>query len=80
MQVKVKKWGNSASVRIPAVLMESARLQLDDTVDIREEGGKIVIEPVDTAEYDLDSLVSGITPANRHGEISFGPPAGRELL
>jgi antitoxin MazE len=80
MQVKVKKWGNSASVRIPAALMESARLQLDDTVDIREEGGKIVIEPADRPEYDLDNLVAGITPANRHEEITFGSPAGRELL
>lgn len=80
MRVKVKKWGNSASVRIPAAFMESACLKLDDTVDIREEGGKIVIEPVDRPEYDLKSLVAGITPDNRHDEISFGRPLGRELL
>ncbi|MGA7343499.1 MAG: AbrB/MazE/SpoVT family DNA-binding domain-containing protein [Terracidiphilus sp.] len=76
----VKKWGNSASVRIPAAIMESARLALDDAVDIREEEGRIVIEPLDRPETDMDRLVAGITPANRHGEISFGPRAGRELL
>jgi antitoxin MazE len=80
MQVRVKKWGNSASVRIPVALMEAARLELDDAVEIREERGKIIIEPLERAAYDLDRLVAGITPANRHEEIPFGAPVGRELL
>ena len=80
MKVKVKKWGNSASVRIPASLMHAVRLTLDDTVEMREVDGRIVIEPVEQTEFDLDELVEAITPANRHEEISFGPPVGRELL
>jgi antitoxin MazE len=42
----VKKWGNSAAVRIPASVMEAASLDLDQAVDVREEGGRIVIEPI----------------------------------
>ena len=80
MQVQVKKWGNSASVRIPASLMKSARLALEDAVEIREESGRIIIEPVAGAEFDLDLLVAAITPANRHEEIAFGSPVGKELL
>jgi antitoxin MazE len=80
MQVRVKKWGNSASVRIPAALMDSAGLELDDAVEIREQDGVLVIEPLQRAEFDLDQLVTGITPENRHDEISFGAPVGRELL
>ncbi len=30
--------------------------------------------------YNLDELVAGITPQNRHAEISFGKPVGREEL
>ncbi|MEO5561226.1 MAG: hypothetical protein ABIO49_14890 [Dokdonella sp.] len=30
MHTIVKKWGNSAAVRIPASIMESLRLQLDE--------------------------------------------------
>jgi len=41
MHVIVKKWGNSASVRILAAIMEAASLSLDETVDVREEGGRI---------------------------------------
>lgn len=46
MKVIVKKWGNSASVRIPAAVMEAAHLRLDQPVDVREEAGRVVIEPV----------------------------------
>jgi hypothetical protein len=37
MQVLVKKCGDSASVRIPAAVMEAAGLSLDHPVDIRED-------------------------------------------
>lgn len=80
MRVIVKKWGNSASVRIPAGIMEAARLSLDDVVDVHEDGGRIVIEPIRINEYDLDRLLAGITPENRHSEIEFGAPMGKELL
>ena len=46
MQVLVKKWGNSASVRIPAAVMEAAKLSVGQPVDIREEAGRVIIEPV----------------------------------
>lgn len=80
MRVIVKKWGNSASVRIPTGIMESAHLVLDDPVDIREEGGRIIIEPIRTNECDLAHLLAEITPENLHTEVDFGAPVGNELL
>lgn len=80
MRVIVKKWGNSASVRIPAAIMEAARLSLDEAVDVREEGGRIVIEPIRPREYDLAQLLAGITPDNLHTEVSFGPAVGKEAF
>jgi len=78
MQVHVRKWGNSASIRIPAAIMEAARLNLDDAVDVREEGGRIIVEPLLRKTYDLTQLLAGITPDNRHTEVDFGPAAGNE--
>jgi antitoxin MazE len=46
MRAVVKKWGNSASVRIPVAVLQAAHLDLDEPVDVREESGRIVIEPV----------------------------------
>lgn len=80
MQVTIKKWGNSASIRIPVGIMEAARLQLDDLVDVREQDGRIVIEPIRNNEYNLAQLLAGITPENLHGEVDFGAPIGQELL
>ena len=80
MRVTVKKWGNSASVRIPVAIMQAAKLSLDDSVDVREEGGRIVIEPVTPGEYELARLLDGITKKNMHTEVSFGPPVGKEML
>lgn len=80
MRAIVKKWGNSASVRIPAGMMEAAQLKLDQPVEVREENGRIVIEPIRPGKYDLAQLLAGITPENLHSEIDFGPPVGRELL
>jgi antitoxin MazE len=80
MRTKVKKWGNSASVRIPAAIMQAAHLDLEETVDVREESGRIVIEPVHRKEYDLTELMKGITRKNLHDEVDFGKPIGKEAL
>jgi len=80
MRVTVKKWGNSASVRIPATIMEAAHVRLDQQVDVREEQGRIIIEPVRAPAFDLAALVAGITEENRHDEVDVGGPVGDEQL
>jgi antitoxin MazE len=80
MRVIVKKWGNSASVRIPAAIMQAAHLRLDEAVDVRVEDGRIVVEPVHPKEYDLDQLLAAITSNNLHAEADFGAPVGKESL
>ena len=79
MRARVKKWGNSASVRIPAAVMEAAALYIDQAVDIREEGGRVVIEPVTEPVYTLEELLAQITPDNLHEEIDWGPPVCKEV-
>ena len=74
----VKKWGNSAAVRIPASVLEAARLELDQSVDVREERGRIVIEPKRKKEFELAELLSGITADNMHTAVDTGAPVGRE--
>ncbi len=78
MQVRVKKWGNSASVRLPTAVMQAARLSLDQIVDVREEDGCIIIEPIE-ADISLDELLDKITPENCHDEIDAGGPVGAEV-
>jgi len=79
MRGVVKKWGNSAAVRIPASVLEAAQILVDQPVDVRVEGGRIVIEPLRPARYDIDALVAGITDENRHDPVDLGRPFGQEV-
>jgi antitoxin MazE len=78
MKSTVKKWGNSAAVRIPASVMQATNLVLDEMVDVREEAGRIIIVPVRKV-YELDDLLNGITSKNQHAAVDFGPPSGKEV-
>jgi antitoxin MazE len=79
MKATVKKWGNSAAVRIPAAVMQATDLDLDEVVDVRAESGRIVIEPVRQKTYDIDELLKGITSKNLHKAVDFGAPQGNEV-
>lgn len=79
MRVYVRKWGNSASVRLPAAVMAAAHLRLGQTVEVREEDGRVVIEPVAAPVFDLDDLLAGMDPATFPDTIDFGPPVGEEI-
>ena len=73
------KWGKSAAVRIPPAVMETARLDLNQPVDVREQSGYIVIEPLGRKEYDLTTLLKRITRRNLHEECDFAEPVDREV-
>lgn len=75
MRVEVQKWGNSAALRIPAPALKDAGMQVGQSLDLRVEGGKLVIEP---ARESLEDLLVKMTPANAHGLVLEGPAAGAE--
>ncbi|KXV66845.1 AbrB/MazE/SpoVT family DNA-binding domain-containing protein [Gluconobacter oxydans] len=75
----VRKWGNSAAIRLPANILEAAHLHVNQAVDVREEDGRIVIQPVRPATLSLEALTAAITDDNRHGEVSFGSEVGGEI-
>lgn len=79
MRASVKKWGNSAALRIPAAILHAAHFDIDEVVEVREENGRIVIEPVRKRTYELAALLKGITRKNLHEAADFGSPSGKEV-
>ena len=79
MRVLVKKWGNSAAVRIPAALLADTKIALDEPVEVYEERGRIVIEPTHRKVFAIQDLVKRIRPENLHEAIDTGPPQGHEV-
>lgn len=46
MQTEIKKWGNSAVIRLPATLLAELALSVGSPVELRQEEGHLVIEPI----------------------------------
>lgn len=75
MRVEVQKWGNSAAVRLPAPALKDAGMQVGQSLELRVEGGRLVIEP---ATESLEDLLAKMTPENQHGLALEGPAVGAE--
>lgn len=78
MRVRIGRSGKGASIRVPASIMSAARLEIGQEVDVQVVDGVVVIGSPGYRRYDLDELVDGITPENRHDAVDFGNAVGRE--
>jgi antitoxin MazE len=80
MESVIKKWGNSPALRLPMRVLKEADLSLEQKVSITVADGRIVIEPSELVDYNLNDLLAGITAQNAHHEVDFGKPVGKEVL
>ncbi len=76
----IRKWGNSLAIRFPQSLLAQLNLQADGIVEISLVEGRLILTPINKPKYTLDELLAQITPENRHDEIDFGNPVGKEVL
>ena len=79
MNQHVKKWGNSLAVRIPAAISSELGLKEDDSVEVRVEDGRVVIEKKHRKYPTLDELLERVTLDTVHPETDWGPRVGREF-
>lgn len=80
MEIAIKKWGNSAAIRLPSIFLENLDLKLNSVVEVFTQDEMIVIKPVKKRQnVSLETLLEGITPANLHGEVSTGHAVGKEI-
>ena len=79
MKVQIQKWGNSLALRIPKAFAVESNVSSGSTVDVSVDNGNIVVKPINKPEYTLKELVDGITDENRHDEIDWGRPVGKEV-
>ena len=73
--LKVGKWGSSLAIRIPKVVAEQYGIYEGSSLNLELQPRQFVMS---LRKYDLDELVSQITPENRHPETDWGVPQGRE--
>jgi len=69
MQAKIVKMGNSRGIRIPKAMLEQTGLQ--EEVDLRVDGVRLIIEPVDDPRAGWEEAAM---------EQARDPEAGKRLL
>jgi antitoxin MazE len=72
MRAILEQRGNGVYIRIPPSVLRSAKLRAGEPVNVREQFGAIVIEPIGRKEYSIEKLIEGITPESLHEEIVAG--------
>jgi len=80
MIVRFAKWGDSLALRIPSAYANEIAAEEGKQVELTVEGSSLVVTPIDgLPNYDLDELLSKVTPENLHGETTTGFAVGNEF-
>lgn len=79
MHTTIQRWGDSLAIRIPPELADEAGLKVGSEVELVVVNGCLKIYPPGMPRFTLEELVAQITPENRHEEIDWGPPVGKEV-
>ncbi|MBR0572664.1 MULTISPECIES: AbrB/MazE/SpoVT family DNA-binding domain-containing protein [Pasteurellaceae] len=58
MQIQIKKWGNSAAIRLPQAFLAQLNLSNNDNLDIEISDNSLVLRPVNKVKYDLKTLLN----------------------
>lgn len=74
----VKKWGNSAAVRIPSVLAGQLNVDESTEVEFTVHDCALVVQPVEQKELSLSGLLKNCKPSRLHGVTNFGDDVRRE--
>ena len=78
MKSKIRKWGNSLAVRIPSVFAHEMKVEEGASIHMMIEDGALVLRPDHREEWNLCTLIEGMTDENIPGEWETGSPRGRE--
>lgn len=81
MQSEIKRWGNSAAVRLPSKILAQAKLDVSSSISIEVTDGKIVIEAAAKAARKVNlpfseaDLLTGLDAHGAHADELAQPTA-----
>ena len=81
MLTRIQKWGNSQGLRFSKALLQEARIDVGDEVNVSIQKGRIVVEPMPKVRgrYDLKELVSRMPEKYQVDEVDWGSPVDKEI-
>lgn len=81
MQSEIKRWGNSAAVRLSSKILAQAKLDVSSAISIDVKAGRIVIEAAQKAPrkvnlpFSEDDLLKGLDAHGAHADELAQPSA-----
>ncbi len=78
MTTKIKAWGNSCGIRIPASVLEDAGMKVEDEINIRVDGSDIVLSKK-VRHKSLEERMAAYGGKLRLIKYDWGEPEGREM-
>lgn len=79
MQVLISKWGNSLGLRLPRALTAAIGVSEGQKVEIRAEGGKLIVEPARTP-LTWEKMLENTDPDELRKAWDWGEDVGREIV
>lgn len=79
MYAKIQKWGNSNAIRIPKGIFDLVKLKENDKVEIKVEGGNIIIIPF-KKHKSLDERIAEYKGDYICSEWDTGKKSGNEVF
>jgi antitoxin MazE len=78
MEVRIQKWGNSQGLRLAKHILESAKMQIGDDLEIIVDEEEIRLKKKKKAKFILEEMVARMPKDYVGKEESFGKPTGKE--
>ncbi len=78
MEVRIQKWGNSQGLRLTKHILESAKMEVGDDLEIVVENEEIILKKKKKNKYVLEELVARMPKDYVRKEEDFGKVVGKE--
>jgi antitoxin MazE len=85
MQSEIKRWGNSAAVRLPGKILAAAHLDISSPISMEVKGNKIIIEAAKESRskrlklpFSEAALLADLTPETAHAD-ELALPTDKEV-
>lgn len=78
MNARIGKWGNSLGIRLPKYIVDTLNLEVNTSLSIAVDDGKIVMEVVSEQDLTIEDLLAQVNEPPE-AELSWGKPEGEEI-
>ncbi|MDU2025411.1 MAG: cell division protein FtsW [Finegoldia magna] len=79
MRVKLSKWGNSQGLRISRSILDVLNWKDDDSLDLKIEDNKLIIENQSSDEISIEDLFKDFKGQYVKEDIDWGERVGKEV-